>query len=66
MENDIQVFGHARRFASLGIANAIVDALKGAQPSSSSVVCACVALKAVAVNVCFSFLKLWKTGELSK
>lgn len=45
-----QVFGYARRFAKLGIANAIVDALKGAQPSSSSLVWACIALKAVAVN----------------
>lgn len=45
-----QVFGYARRFAKLGIPNALVDGLKGRQPSSSSLVSACIALKAVAVS----------------
>lgn len=45
-----QVFGYARRLAKLGIASALVDELKGKQPTSSSLVSACIALKAVAVN----------------
>ncbi|XP_020255904.1 armadillo repeat-containing protein 6 isoform X2 [Asparagus officinalis] len=45
-----QVFGYARRFAKLGIANALIGALQGGQRSSSSLISACIALKAVAVN----------------
>lgn len=44
-----QVYGYARRFAQIGIANALVDALHEGL-SSSSLVSACIALKAVAVN----------------
>ncbi|KAH0451989.1 hypothetical protein IEQ34_019288 [Dendrobium chrysotoxum] len=44
-----QVYGYARRFAKVGIADALVDALHDGL-SSSSLVSACIALKAVAVN----------------
>ncbi|BBH09524.1 ARM repeat superfamily protein [Prunus dulcis] len=44
-----QVFGYARKFAKIGIARALVDSIR-AGLSSSSLVSASIALKAVAVN----------------
>ncbi|KAJ8500693.1 hypothetical protein OPV22_011245 [Ensete ventricosum] len=44
-----QVFGYARKFAKVGISDALVQAL-GEGLSSSNVASACTALKAVAVN----------------
>ncbi|CAB4320709.1 unnamed protein product [Prunus armeniaca] len=44
-----QVFGYARKFAKIGIAGALVDSIR-AGLSSSSLVSASIALKAVAVN----------------
>lgn len=44
-----QVYGYARRFAKVGIADALVEALHDGL-SSTSLVSACIALKAVAVN----------------
>ncbi|KAH9620849.1 hypothetical protein KSS87_011831, partial [Heliosperma pusillum] len=44
-----QVFGYARRFAKLGIADALAHSLRQGL-TSSSLVSACVALKTVAVN----------------
>lgn len=44
-----QVFGYARKFAKIGIAEALVDSLHEGL-TSPSLVSACVALKAVAVN----------------
>lgn len=49
----IQVFGYARKFAKLGIAEVLVDSLQEGI-SSSSLVSASIALKAVAVNVSLS------------
>eukprot|EP00257_Ricinus_communis_P017923 XP_015576491.1 armadillo repeat-containing protein 6 [Ricinus communis] len=44
-----QVYGYARRFAKIGIAGALVESLHGGL-TSPSLVSACIALKAVAVN----------------
>ncbi|XP_023511541.1 armadillo repeat-containing protein 6 [Cucurbita pepo subsp. pepo] len=44
-----QVYGYARRFAKIGIANALVDSLHGGL-NSAGLVSASIALKAVAVN----------------
>ncbi|WRX15778.1 zinc finger protein [Theobroma cacao] len=44
-----QVYGYARRFAKIGIARALVESLHGGL-SSTSLVSASIALKAVAVN----------------
>ncbi|WCJ33766.1 ARM repeat superfamily protein [Euphorbia peplus] len=44
-----QVYGYARRFAKIGIAEALVESLHGGL-TSPSLVSACIALKAVAVN----------------
>ncbi|XP_022972348.1 armadillo repeat-containing protein 6 [Cucurbita maxima] len=44
-----QVYGYARRFAKIGIANALVDSLHGGL-NSPGLVSASIALKAVAVN----------------
>ncbi|PKA55479.1 hypothetical protein AXF42_Ash006681 [Apostasia shenzhenica] len=44
-----QVYGYARRFAKIGIADALVEALND-DLNSSSLVSACIALKAVTVN----------------
>ncbi|XP_020243824.1 uncharacterized protein LOC109828285 [Asparagus officinalis] len=49
----LKVFGYARRFAKLGIANALIGVLRGGEHSSSSLISACIALKAVAVNFRF-------------
>lgn len=46
-----QVYGYARRFAQIGIAAVLVDALHEGI-SSPSLASASIALKAVAVNVC--------------
>ena len=48
----LQVYGYARRFAKIGIANALVDSLHGGL-NSAGLVSASIALKAVAVNVSF-------------
>lgn len=45
-----QVYGYARRFAKLGIADALVKALSDGL-SAPILASACIALKAVAVNV---------------
>ncbi|KGN43949.1 armadillo repeat-containing protein 6 [Cucumis sativus] len=44
-----QVYGYARRFAKIGIANALVDSLHEGL-NSSGLVSACIALRAVSVN----------------
>lgn len=49
-ECKIQVYGYARNFAKIGIAGALVESVC-AGLSSSSLVSASIALKAVAVNV---------------
>lgn len=46
----IQVYGYARKFAKIGIAEALMGSLQ-AELSSPSLVSASIALKAVAVNV---------------
>uniref|UniRef100_A0A1D1XXS1 Armadillo repeat-containing protein 6 n=1 Tax=Anthurium amnicola TaxID=1678845 RepID=A0A1D1XXS1_9ARAE len=48
-----QVYGYARRFAQVGIADALVVALKNV-PRSPSTISVCTALKAVAVNNYFT------------
>lgn len=48
----LQVYGYARRFAKIGIANALVDSLHGGL-NSDGLVSASIALRAVAVNVSF-------------
>lgn len=45
-----QVFGYARRFAKLGLAIALVDALKAQQLKKTCLVSAFIALKSLAVN----------------
>lgn len=45
-----QVFGYARKFAKLGIASSLVSTLREGKLSSSGLVSACIALKALAVN----------------
>jgi len=46
----LQVYGYARNFAKIGIAEVLVDSLHEGL-TSPGLVSACVALKAVAVNV---------------
>ncbi|KAK8930921.1 hypothetical protein KSP39_PZI016701 [Platanthera zijinensis] len=48
-ESRYQVYGYARRFAKVGIADALVEAIHDGL-DSASFVSACIALKAVAVN----------------
>lgn len=45
-----QVFGYARKFAKIGIAETLVDSLRTGL-GSPDLVSACIALKAIAVNV---------------
>ena len=45
-----QVYGYARKFAKIGIAEALVDSLS-AGVSSHDLISACITLRAVAVNV---------------
>lgn len=46
----LQVYGYARKFAEVGIAGVLVDSLHEGF-SSPNLFSACIALKAVAVNV---------------
>ena len=46
----VQVYGYARKFAKIGIAEALVDSLS-AGVSSHDLISACITLRAVAVNV---------------
>lgn len=48
--SNFQVYGYARKFSKIGIADAIVDSLR-AGLSSPHLVSACITLKAIAVNV---------------
>lgn len=57
----LQVYGYARRFAKIGIANALVDSLHGGL-NSAGLVSASIALKAVAVNVSFQIWLESKKG----
>lgn len=52
----LQVYGYARRFAKIGIAEVLVDSLKEGL-NSPSLVSATITLKAVAVNVSFPMLQ---------
>lgn len=47
---DFQVYGYARKFAKIGITDALVDSLHTGL-SSPDLVSACITLKATAVNV---------------
>jgi len=46
-----QVYGYARKFAKIGIAEALVDSLSAGGLCSSDLVSACTTLKVIAVNV---------------
>jgi len=58
-----QVYGYSRRFAEIGVAEVLVNALHE-QVAPSSLPSACAALKSIAVNVSFAMLSIFKLFKL--
>ncbi|AQK75131.1 ARM repeat superfamily protein [Zea mays] len=58
-----QVYGYSRRFAEIGVAEVLVNALRE-QVAPSSLPSACAALKSIAVNVSFAMLSIFKLFKL--
>jgi hypothetical protein len=59
-----QVYGYSRRFAEIGVAEVLVNALRE-QVAPSSLPSACAALKSIAVNVSFAMLSTLSCSSFS-
>lgn len=59
-----QVYGYSRRFAEIGVAEVLVDALRE-QIAPSSLPSACAALKSIAVNVSFAVFSILSCSSFS-